>query len=63
MKFIGSAAVAVTVLWFVDELFNDARFTLAATSAASPRINQISFLSGTGADRRRARRVDARAMG
>jgi hypothetical protein len=27
MKFIGSAAVAVIVLWSVDELFNDARFT------------------------------------
>jgi hypothetical protein len=30
MRFIESAAVAVTVLWFVDELFNDARGTRAA---------------------------------
>jgi hypothetical protein len=30
MKFIGSAAVAVIVLWCVDELFNDARFARMA---------------------------------
>jgi hypothetical protein len=31
MKIIGSAAVALIICWFVDELFNDARFTRAAT--------------------------------
>jgi hypothetical protein len=30
MKFIGSAAVALIVLWFADQLFNDARFTRVA---------------------------------
>jgi hypothetical protein len=30
MKFIGSAAVALVVHYFADELFNDGRFTRVA---------------------------------
>jgi hypothetical protein len=43
MRFIGSAAVAVIVLWFVDELFNDARFTRATMVVLRPALRSIGI--------------------
>jgi hypothetical protein len=43
MKFIGSAAVAVIVLWFFDELLNDARFTHAAIVVLRPVFASIGI--------------------
>jgi hypothetical protein len=43
MKFIGSAAVAVIVLWFIDELFNDGRFSRAAIVVLRSVLGSIGF--------------------
>jgi hypothetical protein len=43
MKFIGSAAVAVIVLWLVDELFNDARFARMAIVGLRPVFASIGI--------------------
>jgi hypothetical protein len=45
MKFIGSAATAVVVLWFVDQLFNDARFTHVAMVVLRPALASIGIHS------------------
>jgi hypothetical protein len=45
MKFIGSAAVVAIVLWSVDELFNDARFTRMAIVVLRQALGSIGFHS------------------
>jgi hypothetical protein len=44
MRFIGSAAVAVIVLWFIDERFNNGRFTHVAIVLSRQAFASIGIL-------------------
>jgi hypothetical protein len=43
MKFIGSAAVAVIVLWVADEALNNARYTRATIALLRPALASIGI--------------------
>jgi hypothetical protein len=45
MRFIGSAAVALVVLWIADETVNDARFTRATIAVLRQAVASIGIHS------------------